>query len=198
MHNAHKILAAAMSALLLTTMAGCEDISSSSSVAESSVATTEADADTTLSSEQGTEDSSSASAPDGTLAFSCTMNGTEIKIDAECDPIIAALGEPKETFEAPSCAFDGTSYTYTYDGFTVETYPDNGVNRVYAVTLTDNTRKTAEGAAVGMTADEIKNICGAPVVESDAFLVYKGEGVDLQFFLKDGAVYSIVYTYHVG
>ena len=81
----------------------------------------------------------------------------------------------------------------------METYPDpaDKKNKVYAVTLTDNTVQTAEGCKIGMTPDEVKGICGEPSTETMAFLEYKGEGVALQFFMDDNGekVTSIVYTY---
>lgn len=144
------------------------------------------------------EESSATANNSGELNFTYTANGTSIPINAECDPIIEKLGKPASTFEAPSCAFDGKSYTYTYDDFIVETYPDGDINRVYSVTLTKNSAKTAEGVTVGAGIADVTAACGEPDVESDAFLVYNGDGVDLQFFLTDEAVSTIVYTYHVG
>ena len=92
---------------------------------------------------------------------------------------------------------DGTSYTYTYSGFTVETYPspDDGSNLIYAITLKDSSVQTHEGAKVGDSADTIRSLCGEPDNETAAYLMYKGEGEALQFFLEGDAVSSIVYTY---
>lgn len=193
MNNMKKILLAAMSAAVLTVFAGCgEDIPTEPTVTNAPETTAAVAVDGTDTTNAGQP------AADG-LCFSYTSaSGVEFVIDAECDPLIEKQGEPTKTFEAPSCAFDGKSYTYTYDGFTVETYPDNNVNRVYAVTLTDNTTQTAEGVKVGASAEDVKAACGEPDVDSDAFLVYNGDGVDLQFFMEDGSVSQIVYTYHVG
>lgn len=140
---------------------------------------------------------SGAVQPSNGVSFTYIANGTEIVISEQSDPIIQALGEPKNTFEAPSCAFEGTSYTYTYDGFTLETYPDAGVNRVYAVTLTDATVKTAEGIKVGDTSDTVHSACGEPDQSSNFFDMYTTEGAAVQFFYDngDGVVTSIVYTY---
>ena len=188
--NTKKILLAAISAAMLTVMVGCgNDISTVSSSAPAA---------TSAVSQESKSDDSTAATPAGSPSFTAVINGTEIAIDAECDPIIEKLGEPKETFEAPSCAFEGKSYTYTYDGFKVETYPNNDANRVYAVMLTDATQKTAEGLAVGATAEEIITACGEATVETDTLIVYAGDGIDLQFFMEDEKVTSIVYTYHVG
>ncbi len=152
--------------------------------------------DSAASNSSTTENSDTAKPADG-VTFTYTANGTEIAISAESDPIVQALGEPTSTFEAPSCAFEGTSYTYTYDGFTLETYPDAGVNRVYAITLTDATVKTAEGVKVGDTVDTVHSLCGEPDQSSNFFDMYTTDGAAVQFFYDngDGIVTSIVYTY---
>lgn len=189
MHTKRMVLTV-ISVLSIAMLTACGD-----SIGESSQANSANESSATNSADE----SSAAPAATGTLNFTyTTANGTEIPINAECDPIIAKLGEPSKTFEAPSCAFDGTSYTYTYDDFIVETYPDGDVNRVYSVTLTQSSAKTKEGVAVGALIPDVTALCGEPDVESDAFLVYNGDGVDLQFFLENEAVSTIVYTYHVG
>lgn len=182
--NMKKILLTVISAAILTALAGCtgSEISTSGSKQPAATSASSQSGDSTV----------------GKPGFTAVINGTEIKIDAECDPIIEKLGTPKETFEAPSCAFEGKSYTYTYDGFKVETYPNNNVNHVYAVMLTDATQKTAEGLAVGASSADIIAACGEATVQTDTLIVYAGEGVDLQFFLEDDKATSIVYTYHVG
>ncbi len=131
----------------------------------------------------------------GTVSYAWKINGTEIAINADADAIVKALGEPKSTFDAPSCAFEGTSYTYTYDGFTIETYPQDNLNKVYAVTLTDATVQTNEGVKVGDTLEAVTAVCGEPSQQTAAYASYNGEGVALQFFLEGGKVTSIVYTY---
>ena len=192
--NMKKLACAALSAMLLTALTACGD---AVSTAETSKSAETQQSQQTQGSAAVTTD---PSAPAGTVqpAFSFTFNGTEIKINDESDPLIAALGTPSSQFDAKSCAFDGTSYTYEYPGFTVETYPDGTTNRVFAVTLKDATVATAEGLKVGDTADAVKAKLGEPAKESGAFVQYSTEGIDLQFFLESDAVSSIVYTYHLG
>ncbi len=166
----------------------------------------------TTPAQSSTPEASSAAAPESSAGQTAgkpsfvfkTADGVEIAVKAEADTIPVALGTPSQTFEAPSCAFSGTSYTYTYPGFTVETYPDSEgsaeytVNRVYAVTLTDATVATPEGLKVGDSADDVRAKCGAPDRESPAFLQYTADGTDLSFFLEGGKVSSVSYSYHLG
>ncbi len=190
--NLKKIAASAACVLMLTALSACGEAISNAETSKSAG---------TQQSQQAAETTTGAdSVNTGTAAptFSFSFNGTEIKINDESDPIVAALGTPASQFDAQSCAFSGTSYTYEYPGFTVETYPDGSTNRVYAVTLKDATVATAEGLKVGDTADAVKAKLGEPGKESGAFLQYSTEGIDLQFFLEGDAVSSIVYTYHLG
>ncbi len=196
MNKKRMMIAAA--ALLLGMLTACgTEIESSSAGSTGSAETSSAAADTG-SAGDSTESSADAepSAAEG-VSFVYNASGTEIAINSESDPIVEALGAPSETFEAPSCAFDGTSYTYTYAGFTLETYPDpdSGKNKVYAVTLTDGSVQTAEGVKVGDSTEAVTAACGEPDNETAAYMMYKGDGVALQFFLEGDAVTSIVYTY---
>ena len=49
---------------------------------------------------------------------------TTVSIDQDMAEVLSALGEPKEYFEAESCAFEGMDKTYTYSGFVITTRPD--------------------------------------------------------------------------
>lgn len=187
-----RILCTLTAALLLSAMTACGGTESSTGSTADSTPQTESSA-----TENSHTESSAAETPTGVLSYSYKANGTEIAINAESDPIVAALGTPASTFEAPSCAFTGISYTYTYAGFTLETYPnpDDSKNHVYAVTLTDDTVQTAEGLKVGDSSDTVLAKCGDPDSKTNAVIVYKSEGCALQFFTEDGKVTSIVYTY---
>ena len=187
--NKKKMICTALCALTLAALTACgEPISAGSSAPAATQP-----AETTVSATAGQENQTP-----GEMSFVFkTDTGVEIPVKAESDPIVAALGAPKETFEAPSCAFEGKSYTYTYNGFTLETYPDGNVNRVYAVTLTDATQKTPEGLTVGSTDEAVKTACGAPEKEAPAYLRYVKDGIDVQFFREEGKITSIIYTFRV-
>lgn len=203
-----KIIAMAAALAMLTALTACGGDASSPAATQPAVTTDAAPAAETTAPAAAADESTPAETGDAVAAdapaaegvsFSYNANGTEIVISAESDPIVAALGDASDTFEAPSCAFEGTSYTYTYSGFTLETYPDpddHVTNRVYAVTLTDDTVATKEGAKIGMTSEEVAALCGEPDQETLAFMMYKTDGAALQFFLEDDVVSSIVYTYN--
>ena len=192
--NMRKLICTALCAVTLTALTACGDSIPSGSTPAATNATNATNATSDNAAQTTTEAQAAAGEPNYVFK---TASGIEIPVKAECDPIVAQLGAPKETFEAPSCAFEGKSYTYTYDGFTLETYPDGGANHVFAVTIKDATQKTPEGLTVGSDPEDVKKLCGTPEKEAPGFLRYSKDGIDVQFFREDGKVTSIVYTFRV-
>lgn len=121
-------------------------------------------------------------------------NGTKIAMDAEAEAIITALGDPISYFEAASCAFEGLDKTYTYDGYTVDTYPDEeGIDRINDVVLNDDTVTTPEGARLGMSSADVEEIYGSDYEESNGSYAYAKGGMKLLIVIKDDVVTSIQY-----
>ncbi len=129
-----------------------------------------------------------------TDGFAFESNGVTLYIDAEAAELVEALGEPISYYEAASCAFDGLDKTYTYSGFTLDTYPDeNGVDRVSDIIITDDTITTPEGAYLGMTSDEVAALFTETATDDNGSLVYEKNGMKLTFVITDGTVTSIQY-----
>ena len=100
----HKLLAVLLVLTLsLTLLAGCGGNNNSQNSSGNAAGN--------QSQNSGSEDSSeTGNGSQEASAFVFTSNGVEVKMNAEADPIVEALGEPVSTFEAPSCAFQGTDY----------------------------------------------------------------------------------------
>ncbi len=124
-----------------------------------------------------------------------SVGDVKIELDAAAEPILSALGEPKQYSESPSCAFEGLDKVYVYAGFQIQTYPLNGKDYILSVDLTDDSHTTKEGAAIGNTRDRVVEIYGAPAEESATALIYRDaeKGHTLQFLLRDGKVTNIQY-----
>lgn len=177
--NMKRMTAAALSVLMLAALTAC------GGNASKTPATTAAPVTTAANGQKQ---------PAGSISYSYkTESGVEIAISAPSDPIVEQLGKPAETFEAPSCAFSGTSYTYTFDKFKLETYPEDNTNKVYAVTLLEGA-VTPEGLKIGDSAEDVKTVCGEPGRSTDAYMMYQSGDNALQFFLSGGKVSEIVYT----
>ncbi len=114
-------------------------------------------------------------------------------MNAEADPIVEALGEPVSTFEAPSCAFQGTDYIYTYDGFQINTYPLNDVNYVSSVVFMSDAVSTPEGLEIGKTKDDMIAAYGEDYTEEyDQYTYTRGDS-QLVVLIEDGYISSIEY-----
>lgn len=147
---------------------------------------------------QSAPESASSSSPasgEKTPASYVEINGVRLSLGAAfTQEDEAALGEPDEVLEAPSCHFDGNDSLYYYPGFTLYTYMDNEEAILYSVELSDVSHSTPEGAAVGMTLDEVKALCGDGFEETETGLSYSvGEGMELNFRAQDNVVSIIEY-----
>ena len=118
---------------------------------------------------------------------------TVIRIDAEAKAILDALGTCRAYSESPSCAFEGMDKVYTYNGFEVETYCLGDVDYIASVQLLDDSVKTREGISIGDTAEQVMEAYGEATESSTNALIYRAQGVTLQFLLRDGKVTNIQY-----
>lgn len=122
-----------------------------------------------------------------------TFQGIEITMNAEAEPIIAALGEPISCTEEPSCAFEGIDKTFYYGSFYLTTYPDGGKDYVGSVWFADDSVMTAEGIHIGMPQTDAQKICGADSFNgSNACVILKGQ-TQLTILFADGTVSSVQY-----
>lgn len=126
-------------------------------------------------------------------AFVFQSNGVDIAMNAPADDVVEALGEPISTFEAPSCAFQGTDWTYTYDGFQVNTYPLDDVNYISSVVLTSDAVSTPEGLEIGGTLENMVAAYGEDYTEEYGQYTYTRGDSQLSVLIEDGAITSIEY-----
>ena len=117
---------------------------------------------------------------------------TTIAMKAEAEPLLKALGAYKNSYEAPSCAFDGMDKIYSYNGFDLMTYSQNGKDLISGVVLRDDTVETPEGIAIGSKAEDVKKAYGD--FEKDATsATFKSENCKLLIIFENGVVTSVQY-----
>ena len=130
----------------------------------------------------------------GAETYAYTYKGVELKLYAEAEPVIAALGEPTKYSETASCAFDGLDKNYYYGNLYIDTYPENGKDYIYGWWFADDTLTTEEGVYIGATQAEVETAYGADSFNgTNAYVIQKGEGT-LTVIMKDGVVSSIQYA----
>ena len=118
---------------------------------------------------------------------------TEIFPGDKADVILAALGEPNEYDESPSCAFEGLDKVYSYGGFEIQTFSKDGGEYIYSVALTNDLVKTPEGISVGAFRDDVVAKYGEEYTAVGESLRYEADNCILQFILREGRVASIKY-----
>lgn len=118
---------------------------------------------------------------------------TTVSVDQDMAEVLSALGEPKEYFEAESCAFEGMDKTYTYSGFVITTRPDGEKDFVNSIALTDDSVTTPEGLYIGSSAADITAAYGECAGATETFFPYTKGNTALNFVLSGGKVISIEY-----
>lgn len=78
------------------------------------------------------------------------------------EQVLEALGEPQDTFESDSCAYQGKDMFYYYDGFEVMVNDVDGAERITGITLADDTVSNPQGVKIGMDMTEALALMGDP------------------------------------
>ncbi len=132
--------------------------------------------------------------PAAAAGYAFVVKGTTIAMHAEAAPILAKLGDPKEYFEAPSCAFQGTEKSYVYSGFKVTTYELDGKDHIASVLVLDDSIATPEGVFLGATLDDVTKAYGTAYAQNLGLYTYTSGKMTLAFLLENGKVTSIEYA----
>ena len=128
-------------------------------------------------------------------AYEFVRNGAVVVLGTNPVDVVDTLGA-HETYETPSCAYQGTDYSYDYGSFVINTTPDpNGNDVVVSIMLLDDTISTSNGLYVGMSADDVKAVMGEATNTLPGGLEYIEGSKILTFILVDGVVGEIDYTY---
>lgn len=141
-------------------------------------------------------DTQTTAAPVSTGAgYSFEVKGTAVTPGMKQDDLLAALGEADNTFEAPSCAGEGTDYTYTYGSVEITTVPNSqGVNEVSAIILKDDLASTPEGVSLFMSLEDMVAAYGDGYTQSGSAYNYVKGNVQLQFIVENDEITSIQYS----
>lgn len=140
-----------------------------------------------------TSEAASAESAD-TAGYVFVSNGTSIAMHAPVAPLLETLGEPKEYFEAPSCAFQGIEKTYVYTSFSLYTYELEGADYVASVVILDDSIVTKEGVSMGDPLSKVTSVYGDGYVKSVGLYSYETATMKLNFIMEDDAVISIEYV----
>jgi hypothetical protein len=115
-------------------------------------------------------------------------------MNVDAAPIIEALGDPAQYFEAASCAFQGLDKIYTYNGFEINTYPNGDKDYISTVYFLDDSVTTDQGIYLGSTLDEVIDAYGEDYTQESGEYTYTLGQTKLAFIIEDETVTSITYS----
>ena len=133
--------------------------------------------------------------PSAGLVF--RVNGVTIRMGEPVIPVLEALGEPLDRFEAPSCAFDGIDRIFFYRGFELFTYPVGDEDFILSVSLTDDSVTTTAGVYLGMTYEDMTAAHGEDYVQNLGQYTYTQGQASLSFIIENDEITAIIYNYLV-
>ena len=123
--------------------------------------------------------------------YSVVINGTVVELGANADAVMSKLGEAKSSQNTGNCGGLGETTIYYYDGFsiTVVDYED-GDSVIDKINLIDDRVETSKGIYIGSDKDDVTEAYGKATEEKSGALVYRNDGKETVFGIKNGMVDS--------
>lgn len=180
------VTAAALAVTSVLAFAGCGKNEQPSA---DTAATTAAAQETTAAQAQG-------AIPESDTVF--TYNGAKVELNTPIDDMLAALGQANEVSSQLSCHGEGEDKTYSYNGFTVNSYPLNGKDYVMEVVVNEAGIPTSKGVAVGDPVSKVTEAYGNNYKAVGVYYSFDaGNKKSLQFLIENDTVTEIDYFYTV-
>ena len=181
------VTAAALALTSVLAFTGCGK-SEQSSAADTPATTVAAQA-TTASQETGV-------IPESDVVFN--YNGAKVELNTPIENMISAIGEANDVSSQLSCHGEGEDKTYTYNGFTVNSYPLDGKDYVMEVVVSQAGIPTSKGVSVGDPVSKVTEAYGNNYKAVGVYYSYDaGNKKSLQFLIENDVVTEIDYFYTV-
>lgn len=133
-------------------------------------------------------------APAGTAdAYSFVYNNTTVTPHAKMSDLLNGLGDPASYEESPSCLYQGLDKDYTYPGFKLRTYPEDGVDYVLNICFVDDSVATPEGIMLGSSRDDVIAAYGSNFTEDNGSTVYTRGNTEIRFRFSEDSVSAVEY-----
>ena len=121
-----------------------------------------------------------------------TYYGISVPLNSDADDALSEFGEPE------SVHVDGEKKIYTYDGFTIKTYPLDGEDRVAEIVVSDTTFTTHKGIHFDSSAEDVVAAYGSDHGTLGSYYTYTTDDKEsLLFLIEDGVVTGIQYAYTI-
>ena len=122
-------------------------------------------------------------------------NGVKIRPYDLIEDVMAELGEPDGTFEAASCAYQGSDYFYYYDGFELTVNDLDDEKHVTVINVVDDTVSIPQGVKIGSTEEEMLACMGDDYTVETGVYRFAEDTTTLQIQIEEGSVVLIMYVY---
>jgi len=122
-------------------------------------------------------------------------NDYYILLNEDYERAAAKIGAANDTFEVPSCAFEGIDKMFYYDDFMITTYPDGDKDFILSITLTGENIKTPEGVGLGMSFEDMINAYGDDYDNNLELYSYTRGDIELAFLFENDILADINYYY---
>lgn len=120
-------------------------------------------------------------------------DGVRFGIYDEADKVMEALPAYRSAFTRETCAFENSEndVVYRYDTFQIQVNKIDGVNRITAITVANDTVKTPQGLYIGMKEEDAA--AAFPALAAEDWVLIDGTA-QLSVVVLDGVVAEIVYS----
>lgn len=131
---------------------------------------------------------------DGLLPVGFVSGDICIEPLEEADSVLNRLGEPQSTFEADSCAYQGKDYYYYFAGYELTVNEVEGVKRVTAISLVDDTVKAEfPGGLLGIGDREETLLSVLGGESGQEYYEYTDGVLMVQVQLTEGCITALVF-----
>lgn len=189
--------------VLVLVGAGCSSQSTGDKVFVDPKANQGSSADVSGNEEKAEQDSNAGASTeqaaepvgeDSLLPVGFVSGGICVEPLEEADSVLNRLGEPQSTFEADSCAYQGKDYYYYFAGYELTVNEVEGVKRVTAISLVDDTVKAEfPGGLLGIgdTEETLLSVLGGE--SGQEYYEYTDGVLMVQVQLTEGCITALVF-----
>lgn len=126
--------------------------------------------------------------------FSFEYRGTTIYLNQNMAEILAAIGEPLNIHETPSCAFDGFDRIFMFPGVQFHTYPVGDDDFLQIISIWDDSVTTRGGIHLGSMWENVLAEYGVDYTQAFHIYTFTRNNTTLSFFVENGVVLEISYA----
>lgn len=120
--------------------------------------------------------------------YTVSLGDVTVNIGGDADALIAALGEPIDYMEAPSCIHEGYDKVYVFDGYSISTSPRaDGTQYVSELSLTSDAAILDGTLMIGCSVADVEARFGTDYTEQFGIRSYD-LGVATASVMLDGDV----------